>query len=520
MYLGYLVRSISKSLTSLKIESITPETFLKLRAEANAVSINTFNTIVNPILKENGISPHLTSWASNWFVKKISLRIVILLLQKNNIDLNLPFIKKYIGNTVGASNKNIDGNISDSNSVENLGFFKTFKLELLLFLACIFIYIPVLTGFAIHFKFSHFVIDLLFFGALPLFILKYMKMEKSYKSFYIVPIFITLNFIFFLLTKISDDFRYATFGINYFESLQNANSVFGVLFYLIFTFILIVDYCLMKGIKVSDKLIPKYNWLMKPVLSYSILILPFILSLIYFSFTRHKVTASDIENFNTNNSAFVGEWYFTNSDTSKIYMLRISPLRTEEVTFQYEGLVTTTIDYYISEIDGQSVGSGSLDTSLAYNAKLNLPLIVSRNLILKEIKGDKLEISTLTSNGKNEKFICQKDVAPFRNHLEKENQELSNQEKQDIIEVLTLIEGNSHEDGATITFTNSYGENISTSSVPDFIKWIEDEFGGAHIAPEFCNKKYLIKYKMESIYHEPSNTDAIEMVIKEMSLVK
>ncbi len=96
IYLTYLVRSITKTLSSVDIEKIDLESFVKLKAEANALSINIFNTVVNPVLKENGISPRLVSWATSWFIKKVSARIVLNVLNYKNVDKNLPYIKQHL----------------------------------------------------------------------------------------------------------------------------------------------------------------------------------------------------------------------------------------------------------------------------------------------------------------------------------------------------------------------------------------------------------------------------------------
>lgn len=96
IYLSYLIKSISNTLSNINIEKINPESFLKLRAETNVVSMNVFNSIVNPILAENGVRPKLISWASSWFIKKISARIVLKTIKSKNVDLTLPYVKKFL----------------------------------------------------------------------------------------------------------------------------------------------------------------------------------------------------------------------------------------------------------------------------------------------------------------------------------------------------------------------------------------------------------------------------------------
>jgi DNA-directed RNA polymerase subunit M/transcription elongation factor TFIIS len=105
IYLSYLVSSIAKTLSNPTISSIDPQSFLKLRADANALAMQAFSRTVNPILKENGINPRLTSWASGWFVKKLSERIVLTTLENMKVDMNLPYLKKYRQDISSENNK-------------------------------------------------------------------------------------------------------------------------------------------------------------------------------------------------------------------------------------------------------------------------------------------------------------------------------------------------------------------------------------------------------------------------------
>jgi SH3-like domain-containing protein len=106
IYLSYLINSISKTLTDVKFERIDLESFMKFRAEVNALSLNIFNTTVNPILAENGINPRLVSWANSWFVKKLSSRVVLNIIKIKNVDRSIPYIKKYI-NEIEKENSSI-----------------------------------------------------------------------------------------------------------------------------------------------------------------------------------------------------------------------------------------------------------------------------------------------------------------------------------------------------------------------------------------------------------------------------
>ncbi len=96
IFLGYLVKSISKTVSSIGSGKINPESFLKIIADANVLTSKVFNYSINPILTELDISPRLVAWASSWFLKKLSLQIILKILRSRNADLTQPFIKQYL----------------------------------------------------------------------------------------------------------------------------------------------------------------------------------------------------------------------------------------------------------------------------------------------------------------------------------------------------------------------------------------------------------------------------------------
>jgi len=91
---------------------------------------------------------------------------------------------------------------------------------------------------------------------------------------------------------------------------------------------------------------------------------------------------------------------------------------------------------------------------------------------------------------------------------------------ENIVEELVLIRGGRGEDGGTITFKNSKNIELFTSVVPDFITWNEDEYGSSSIDESFCNKKYIVTYKIESEYFEPDNSWRKRMNIIKMERIK
>ena len=181
-------------------------------AETNVVAINTFNSAVNPVLIENNISPKLTSWASNWFVKKISQRIILNVLKSKNVDMNLPYIKKY----VEAVNK------------ENAAIKRVFANEY-----AIYLYITILLYIQYDFLTTPLsFIQLLLFEAavvLPGFLfLRYLEFFRSAK------IYALWFFVFFIQYILN-------YQLSEFGTLRDAKIIAFDVFIPIFLFILIVS---------------------------------------------------------------------------------------------------------------------------------------------------------------------------------------------------------------------------------------------------------------------------------------
>ena len=372
IYLGYLVRSISKLLSNISLDSITPESFLKLCAETNVVAINTFNSVVNPILIENNISPKLTSWASNWFVKKISQRIVLNILKSKNVDMNLPYIKKYLE----AVNK------------ENAAIKRVFANEY-----AIYLYIAILLYIQYDFLTTYltFIQLLLFEVAVVLpgfFFLRYLEFFRSAK---IYALWFSVFFIQYLL-----NYQLSEFG-----TLRDAKIFAFDVFIPFFIFILIVSMTRDKlerhHIKASIFQSKIGEFFFKPIFSLGIFLIPLLIAFTYFLFTRHEITEEEYQKFNERNSFVSGKWYFLNDDSTKIYVLTIEPFESS-YSEQYSSTLNAQIDYFITDMDGESIGYGTYEAKADYNETLELPWKFKEGLDIISLNNDKLFINLNFSN--------------------------------------------------------------------------------------------------------------------------
>ena len=70
--------------------------------------------------------------------------------------------------------------------------------------------------------------------------------------------------------------------------------------------------------------IDKLNILFKPMLLSLAIIIPFVCLTLFSTFTKHKVTSEELDTFTEKNTAYIGYWYFLNTDSTKLNTLQIS----------------------------------------------------------------------------------------------------------------------------------------------------------------------------------------------------
>ena len=372
IYLGYLVRSISKSLSNISLDSITPESFLKLCAETNIVAINTFNSAVNPVLRENDINPKLTSWASNWFVKKISQRIILSVLKSKNVDMKLPYIKKYL----------------DVVNKENAAIKRIFANEY-----AIYIYIAILLYIQYDFLSTYlsFIKLLLFEVAVVLPGFLFLRHLEFFRSAKIYELWFLVFFIQYLVN----------FQLSEFSTLRDAKIVALDLFIPISLFILIVS-------MIGEKL-ERHNmqpsifqsklgaFIFKPRFALGIFLIPLVGVFSYYLFTRHEITEEEYQQFNERNSFVSGKWYFLNDDSTKVYVLDIEPFESN-YSEQYSSILNAEMDYFITDMGGESIGYGTYETTADFDETLELPWKFNEGLEIKSLNNDKLLINLNFSN--------------------------------------------------------------------------------------------------------------------------
>lgn len=382
VYMGYLVRSIAKSLSNVSIETINPESFLKLCAETNVVSVNAFNSVVNPILKENGISPKLSSWASNWFVKKISQRIVLGILKSKKVDMTLPFIKKY----VETANK------------ENAAIKRIITNEY-----AIYLYVAVL----LYVQYSYLnrwldFMELMIFEALV--VLPVFLMLRYLEFFRTVKIYSLLFLVFFLQYVINTQIRdFATV----YEAYADALNIFIPFFFII----LIVSFV---GEKLErHSLQPNFfhsrisQFIFRPTFSLAVLIIPFSGLTSFYALSRHEITQEEFQAFEEMNSDFSGDWYFTDEDEAVLNTLRINRVSaTADNSDRYSGMLNAFYSYSIIDENENVIGEGTMDTIISYDSKITMPLSITKGLKIISKTESSLNVVVATDGSGMKEIKC------------------------------------------------------------------------------------------------------------------
>ena len=418
VYLLYLSKSISKTLTETNIAKIDLESFAKLKAESTVISSNVFNSIINPILSENGISPRLMSWATNWFVKKVSIRIIMNILERKGIDKSLPYIKKYI-DEVEKDNQKI------------IVFFTNQYSILIYFL--VLILLPLSFG---HFreKFLPALFVSLFCAGLPLLL-------ANYKGYLKTKSVLIGNLAFWLLVIILPRYPESSF-LNYARETFDSISFYYLYFFTtICLAALISDYLQSKGKNIE--IINKLRVLFKPILLVLAIIIPFVCLTLFSTITKHKVTFEELETFTQKNTDYKGYWYFLNSDSTKVNRLNITSQ--SNISSDESGDINLLLTAYFDEENTIKLNKYEAELKLKedYSFEIKYPIVFENMFEIKSYENNILNGVLTTSSGEKVAITAAIESDGFEEVIRK---------KQESIERLTnQVEFNNTIDQGTFT---------------------------------------------------------------------
>lgn len=402
IYLVYLSKSISKTLNDTNIAKIDLESFAKLKAESIVISSNVFNSIINPILTENGISPRLMSWATNWFVKKVSIRIVLSILDRKGVDRSLPYVKKYIDD------------IEKDNQKIVVVFTNQYSI-LLYFLVLI---ILPLSFDDFRFRFWPAIFATLFFAGLSLLL-------ANYKDYLKTKNVLIGNLVFWLLVIILPRYpetSYLTYARETFDSI--------VPYYLYFfttlcLAALIFDYLQSKGknFDISNKI----KILFRPAFSALIILIPFLCLTVFSSLTKHKVSDDELKVFNKKNTEFIGYWYFLSEDSTKVNNIYIGSNVT--VLSNQSGDIDLLLEFYFDDENTIKLNKyySSLKLKEDYNFEIKYPITFDNVFQIISYENNVLNGILTTSSGEKLAITAKRDSEGFEEaiRLKKERIEQS-----------------------------------------------------------------------------------------------
>ena len=400
IYLLYLTKSISRTLSEINISKIDQESFLKLKAETTVISSNIFNSIIIPILKENEIPPNLLKWATSWFVKKLSVRIIINILDRKGVDKNLPFIKKYIDEVEKDNNKII-------------GFVSNQYLILIYFL--VLILVPISFDNLSHFGFLLSLFVSLFWGGLPLLLANYKGYNKT-KSVLVG------NLAFWFLVIILPSYSASSFLMYARESFDFISPYYMLLFAAIGLLGLISDYLQSRGKNIDG--FNKFSIVFKPAFIAFSLLIPFLCLTLFSSLTKHKVTNEELEVFNEKNTSFQGNWYFLNSDSTKVNSLDLSCY--SNISSDENGDIDLSITSSFDESNSIKLNKyeSKFELKENYNFEIKYPIQFENLLEVISYDNDVLKVIVSSSKGEKIKITALRDQSGFFEIIRKKEERL------------------------------------------------------------------------------------------------
>jgi len=286
-------------------------------------------------------------------------------------------------------------------------FIKKYQFELLFSFATLFVLINIGTGIKIISTFSQFFWTLMFFAAIPMLIYRSIKMTKTYKLYFAIPLVFLLAYLYSIFSLAIDGFHSSNFGMNYSDALVNTKPIFSTLFNLLIVTSIFIEFSEIKGFKIAEKFPVKMKWIFKPYISILIVLVPFMGTLVYYSLTRHKVSSEELQVFRTTNGFLAGNWYTLNADSTNLKVFRIEQSSNVEYGIN-NGEIKMTIRYSFFEQGKEMISENSIDTSFMYNEQLKLPLKFKNTAKLISSNENELVTNLADEEGKSITFFKDK----------------------------------------------------------------------------------------------------------------
>lgn len=483
VYLSYLAKSVAGTLSQVKVDKMDQQSFLKLRAEVNVMSSQVFNGVVNPILSKNGISPRLVSWATSWFVKKVSSRILLNIIKFNGIDQNLPYIKKFV---------------ADIRS-ENSAIFRFFTHDYFFIIYFLFLIIIHISFVDFRVKFWPSIFASIFWAGLPLLLAHYKGYLKT-KSVLIG------NLAFWLLLIILP--RYPESSILHYarETFDSISFYYLYLFITICLAALISDFLQSKGKNIE--IINKLKFLFKPIVLVLAIMIPFICLTLFSTITKHKVTHEELKTFTQKNTDYEGYWYFLNLDSTKVNRLHISS--ESDIASDESGDINLLLTVYFDRENTIKLNKYEAELKLKedYSFEIKYPIVFENLFEIKSHKNNILNGVLSTSSGEKVAITAERDSDGFEEVIRKKQVSIERLTNQIDTKILTMtFEEYSEGDYPHLIF-----KDISSGEEYDFRFLNDNNLNGVSILlddtdaafglkanPEYLKKTFVVEAKKKSV---------------------
>ena len=399
IYLLYLTKSISQTLSEINISKIDQESFIKIKAETTVIASNIFNSIVNPILKENGISPKLMTWATSWFVKKLSVRIIMNILDKKGVDKNLPYIKKYIDE-------------AEKENQKIASFFSNQYFVLAFLVAMIFA--PISFGRS-NFSFWPTLFISLLWAGLPILV-------SNNKNFHKTKSTLIGNFAFWFLLIILPRNPESSFLIYARETFESISTYYVYFFAVIGLSALNSDYQQSKGKKSEFE--NKIAFIFKSKFIALSFLIPFLSLTVYSTLTKHNVSSEELDAFNKKNSSFKGSWYFLNADTTKVNRLTITS--NSKISIDKSGDVELTLTAYFDSQNSFNLNKNEIELKLKedYSFEIKYPISFDNVFEITSYENNSLKGVASISNGEKINIIASRESYNLQDLIQKKRARL------------------------------------------------------------------------------------------------
>ena len=206
------------------------------------------------------------------------------------------------------------------------------------------------------------------------------------------------------------------------ESFDFISPYYMLLFAAIGLLGLISDYLQSRGKNIDG--FNKFSIVFKPAFIAFSLLIPFLCLTLFSSLTKHKVTNEELEVFNEKNTSFQGNWYFLNSDSTKVNSLDLSCY--SNISSDENGDIDLSITSSFDESNSIKLNKyeSKFELKENYNFEIKYPIQFENLLEVISYDNDVLKVIVSSSKGEKIKITALRDQSGFFEIIRKKEERL------------------------------------------------------------------------------------------------